>query len=177
MNLPQFAPPNYESPFSLFLQGVETPPVESRNGDVVYENEDVVAVICSRQIAGHEGHALVVSKKQFESLFDLPTKIGQEVFAVSQLVTRAMLSAFGCDGVTILQNNGQASDQTVFHYHVHVVPRWRNDNFLSLYADHARTQKLMNPDRRAELALRLRAALDGRGMDNNTLKPTSARVD
>jgi histidine triad (HIT) family protein len=157
---PRFAPSNYTSPFSLFLQGIETPPVESRISDLIYENDDVIAVICSRQIPGHEGHCLVISKRQFESLLDLPTDIGQNVFAVSQLMSRAMMSALGCDGVTIIQNNGQASNQTVFHYHVHVVPRWKNDSFLSLYANHTETQTLMDPERRAELAIRLSSEVD-----------------
>jgi histidine triad (HIT) family protein len=160
MITPQFAPPDYESPFSLFLRGIETSPVESRRGDVVYESREVLGVICSRQIPGHEGHSLVISKRQYSSILDLPTDIGQEVFAVTQLVSRAMLGAFGCDGVTILQNNGQASDQTVFHYHVHVIPRWKNDTFLALYARHSETQKLMQPGRRAELAVCLRREVE-----------------
>jgi histidine triad (HIT) family protein len=159
MVLPRFAPPNYTSPFALFLQGVETAPVESRSSDVVYEGSEVLAMICSRQITGHEGHSLVISKKQFESILDIPTEIGQQVFAATQLVSRAMIKAFGCDGVTILQNNGQASDQTVFHYHVHIIPRWKGDNFLALYALHSETQKVMASDKRAELASKLRQAL------------------
>jgi histidine triad (HIT) family protein len=164
--VPQFASPNYKSPFSLFLQGIEAPPVESRRGDIVYESPEVLGVICSRQIPGHEGHTLVISKRQFESIFDLPTHIGQEVFAATQLVSKALPEAFRCDGVTVLQNNGQASDQTVFHYHVHVIPRWKGDNFLKLYASHSETQKLMPVDRRADLALRLGAEVKRQSMNS-----------
>jgi histidine triad (HIT) family protein len=160
----KFSAPNYESPFSLFLRGIETPPVETRQGDVVYETPDVLGVICSRQISGHEGHSLIISKGQFESIFDLPTHIGQEVFAVTQRLSQAMQQAFGCDGITIIQNNGQASDQTVFHYHVHVIPRWKGDNFLKLYASHSETQKVMPEYKRAEIALKLREEIVG----NNT---------
>lgn len=167
MNHPQFSPSNYESPFNLFLRGIEEPPVESRRGDIVYESDEVLGVICSRQIAGNEGHSLVISKRQYASILDLPTAIGQEVFAVTQIVSRAMLQAFGCDGITILQNNGEASDQTVFHYHVHVIPRWKDDNFLALYANHIETQRLMPALRRAELAGVLRVELERKVLDNN----------
>lgn len=166
MKLTQFSSPDYESPFSMFLRGIETTPVESRRVDVVYESPDVLALVCSRQIPGHEGHSLVISKKQYASIFDLPTKIGQEIFAATQVVCRAMVQALGCDGVTILQNNGQASDQTVFHYHVHVIPRWKGDNFLALYAKHTETQKVMAVEERAELGKRLRVEIERQIADN-----------
>jgi len=167
MKFPQYADPGYESPFSMFLRGIEELPVETRRGDVVYESKEVLAVICSRQIPGHEGHSLVISKKQYASIFDLPIYIGEEIFAATQVVCRAMVQAFGCDGVTILQNNGEASDQTVFHYHVHVIPRWNGDRFLALYATHIDTQTLMTTDKRADLGMRLPAEIE-RQVTGNT---------
>jgi histidine triad (HIT) family protein len=147
------------SPFSLFLRGIEQEPVESRRSDIVHETRHALAIICSRQIPGHEGHVLVISKYQYANLFELPLDIGKEVFEVTQLVARAMLQAFACTGITVIQNNGAASDQTVFHYHVHLVPRFDGDNFLAKYAKHTETQQRMSPEARAELAERLRACL------------------
>ena len=166
MSTLQFAPPDYESPFNLFLKGIKVAPVESRGEDVIYETEHVVGIVCSRQIPGHEGHCLVISKDQYQSIFDLPVGIGQEVFAATKLVSQALVSAFGCDGVMIIQNNGQASDQTVFHYHVHVIPRWKGDKFLNLYAAHSETQKLMPADKRAEIGLALRMEIERLTADN-----------
>jgi histidine triad (HIT) family protein len=166
MTIPQFAPSDYESPFTLFFRGIEVAPVESRRGDVIYESEGVLAMVCSRQIPGHEGHSLVISKRPYVSIFDLPVAVGQEVFAATQLVSQALVSAFGCDGVTIIQNNGQASDQTVFHYHVHVIPRWKSDTFLDLYAAHSETQKLMPADQRAQIGSSLRTEIE-RLKENN----------
>lgn len=160
MTMLQFAPPDYQSPFDLFLKGIEVAPVESRRGDVIYESDTVLGMVCSRQIPGHEGHSLVISKTQYQSIFDLPVSIGQEVFVVTKLVSQALVKAYGCDGVIILQNNGQASDQTVFHYHVHVIPRWVGDTFLILYAAHSETQKLMPADKRAEIAAALRLEIE-----------------
>jgi len=175
MTTPQFAPPDYESPFNLFLRGIEVAPVESRRGDVVYESENVLGMVCSRQIPGHEGHSLVISKRQYASIFDLPVTIGHEVFAATKLVSQALMIAFSCDGVMIIQNNGQASDQTVFHYHVHVVPRWKGDKFLDLYAAHSETQKLMPPDKRAQIGLALRMEIERLKEDNNFEQRSFAR--
>ncbi|MFN5063561.1 MAG: HIT family protein [Pseudomonadota bacterium] len=175
MTPPQFALPDYQSPFNLFLRGVEVAPVESRRGDVIYESEHVLGMVCSRQIPGHEGHSLVISKVQYQSILDLPVNIGQEVFAATKLVSQALVSALGCDGVMIIQNNGQASDQTVFHYHVHVVPRWNGDKFLDLYATHSETQKLVPVGKRAEIGLALRMEIERIRMDNDDAQRSSAR--
>jgi diadenosine tetraphosphate (Ap4A) HIT family hydrolase len=75
----------------------------------------------------------------------------------------------------IIQNNGQASDQTVFHYHVHVVPRWNGDKFLDLYAAHSETQKLVPVGKRAEIGLALRMEIERIRMDNDDAQRSSAR--
>lgn len=175
MTPPQFAPPDYKSPFNLFLKGIKVAPVESRRDDVIYDTEHVLGIVCSRQFPGHEGHCLVFSKEQYQSIFDLPVGIGQEVFAATKLVSQALVSALGCDGVMIIQNNGQASDQTVFHYHVHVVPRWNGDKFLELYAAHSQTQKLMPADKRAEIGFALRMEIERLAVDNHDTQRSFAR--
>lgn len=153
-------PPSLEeSPFTLFLRGEVDCPVESRTTDIVAENEHAIALVCSRQIAGHEGHMLVLSKAQYPTLLDLPDVVGSAVFSLTKKVAAAMVQALRCDGVTAIQNNGRASDQTVFHYHVHLVPRYHDDSFLRLYADHSTTQVRRAAEERAVWAAAIRSAM------------------
>ena len=60
----------------------------------------------------------------------MPEKEGKEVFLVAQKIAKALKKAYDCDGVNILQNNGEASGQSVFHMHVHVIPRFIGDDVV-----------------------------------------------
>jgi len=129
-----FAPPNYLSPFCLLSDGITNEFVESRKSDIVYSDDLVMALISSRQFIGtpHEGQVLIVPKKQFENIFDLPSEYLYRIAEVSKKVATGMKQAYKCDGITIWQNNGPSVNQTVWHYHVHIIPRFNNDNFLDL---------------------------------------------
>ncbi|TIT98658.1 MAG: HIT family protein, partial [Mesorhizobium sp.] len=71
------------------------------------------------------GHTLVVPKAQSRNLLDADPAVFGPLFAVVQKVALAVKKAFGADGVTILQFNEPASGQTVYHLHVHVIPRFQ----------------------------------------------------
>jgi histidine triad (HIT) family protein len=79
------------------------------------------------------GHALVICKDEHAGLLDLPPELLAAVARTTQRVARAIVAALGCDGFNIMQNNGQAAGQTVFHYHVHIIPRWACDHALGLW--------------------------------------------
>ncbi|MES1244086.1 MAG: HIT family protein [Acidobacteriota bacterium] len=69
------------------------------------------------------GHLLVVPRQHVENVYGLPEDVGAHILPVASRVGRAMKVTLGLDGLTLLQNNGKASGQAVFHFHLHLIPR------------------------------------------------------
>jgi histidine triad (HIT) family protein len=77
------------------------------------------------------GHTLVICKEELSGLLDLPPELLAAVARTTQTVARALAAVLRPDGFNIVQNNGAAAGQTVFHYHVHIIPRWEGDGALA----------------------------------------------
>jgi histidine triad (HIT) family protein len=76
------------------------------------------------------GHVLVVPKSHAAFLSDLPPQTGGKIFQVAQQMAAALVnSGFKCDGVNLFLANGEAAGQDVFHVHLHVIPRFKEDGF------------------------------------------------
>ena len=75
-----------------------------------------------------KGHAIIVAKKHFANIFEMDEEIVSKAFGVATKVAKAMKEELMCDGMNILQNNGEAAGQTVFHFHIHLIPRFKNDS-------------------------------------------------
>ncbi|ESZ41130.1 HIT family hydrolase [Mesorhizobium sp. L2C054A000] len=119
----------------------------------VYEDDAVVAFM--DVMPQGPGHTLVVPKAQSRNLLDAdPATLGR-LFTTVQKVALAVKKAFGADGVTILQFNEPASGQTVYHLHVHVIPRFEG------IALKPHTGQMEKPEVLTENAARIRAALNG----------------
>lgn len=88
----------------------------------VYEDEQTLAFMDVMPQA--PGHTLVISKTVAENLFDLDPEAGVAVLRTTQIVARAVRDACNADGIMLNQFNGSAAGQTVFHFHVHIVPRY-----------------------------------------------------
>ena len=73
------------------------------------------------------GHALVIPKSHAANVFEIDDELLAHTHIVAKKVATALKEATGCEGVNILQNNGEAAGQTVFHLHVHVIPRSKGD--------------------------------------------------
>lgn len=94
--------------------------------NMVYENEHFSVIMDISPAA--KGHCLVVTKEHYENALTAPDEILSEALVVAAKVARGVKKAMGCDGVNILQNNGAAAGQTIYHLHLHVIPRWENDS-------------------------------------------------
>jgi histidine triad (HIT) family protein len=101
------------------------------------------------------GHVLVAVKQHVENIFGLDDRLAAAVFQTAARVARALQKAYAPEGVSVYQANGAAAGQTVYHFHLHVVPRYDNDGMQL-------TWPVKNPPReRLEAnAARLRAVLD-----------------
>jgi len=97
--------------------------------NVVYEDEDFTAFLDASPAS--KGHTLIVPKQHVANVFELSDDLGSKIYPVAKKIATRQKEVFGCDGVNILQNNGPAAGQTVFHLHVHVIPRFDNDGVIS----------------------------------------------
>jgi histidine triad (HIT) family protein len=90
----------------------------------VYEDEQVLAFM--DVMPQSDGHVLVIPKYEAENIYQLPVDKLQALIATTQRIAAAAQQAFKADGITLMQFNGEAAGQTVFHLHFHVVPRYHN---------------------------------------------------
>ena len=90
----------------------------------VYEDDATLAFM--DVMPQSPGHTLVIPRSAAENLFDLDIEDGKSVLRTTQLVARAVREAFKADGIMLNQFNGPAAGQTVFHFHMHIVPRYEN---------------------------------------------------
>jgi histidine triad (HIT) family protein len=89
---------------------------------IVYENEAVMVFLDIRPL--NLGHTLVIPKAHYVDIFDIPNKQLSKVHMVAKQVSPAIKKATSADGISIIQQNGKAAGQDIFHLHVHVVPRF-----------------------------------------------------
>lgn len=99
------------------------------NGDIptnsLYE-DDIVKVIFDLGPAS-KGHVLILPKNHFDNVYSLDDETAAHIFQVAVKVANAMKSALQPSGINIVQNNGEAAGQTVFHFHMHIIPRYEKD--------------------------------------------------
>ena len=94
----------------------------------VYEDSQTIAFMDLGQV--NPGHVLVAVKRHAATLFDLTPEEAGAAMQTAQRVARAVRDAFDPPGLTLLQANGREGDQTVFHFHIHVVPRHGDDGIV-----------------------------------------------
>ncbi len=153
---PSNAPKGYVCPICLGVKRVESPDTLIRPTDIVYQDEFVTAFINSFFVGKNAGHVIVVPNEHHENLYSLPSPIGHHIFDVAQKIAIAIKQAYGCDGITTMQNNEPGGDQHAFHFHFHVFPRYKDDNFRTVPPSQKR---LADPDERATYAQKVRVAL------------------
>ncbi|MCR5161165.1 MAG: HIT family protein [Lachnospiraceae bacterium] len=99
------------------------------NGDIpaatLYEDDDFRVILDLGPAS--KGHALILPKHHAANLFELPEDIAAKVPRVAAMVGGKLKEGLHADGLNVLQNNGEAAGQTVFHFHVHLIPRYKGD--------------------------------------------------
>jgi histidine triad (HIT) family protein len=94
---------------------------------VVYEDEQVIAFLSNRPV--NEGHTLVLPKKHYENIYEISEDEVAFLFRVVKRVAHAVREAMGAEGIRVVQNNGWAAGQVIFHLHVHIIPMLPNEGF------------------------------------------------
>jgi len=144
------APPGYACPFCGIAATLPSPAPESA---VVLVDTNVFALVPTHHYAGIKGNCLVVPRSHYENVLDMPDELGSDFFRATRRLALAMQNAFGCEGISTRQHNGPDGNQDVWHYHLHVFPRYSNDG---LYGGRKVPYAI---EERMQLAASLRSAL------------------
>jgi histidine triad (HIT) family protein len=162
MKLYSHEPPGYDCPFCAVIAGQDYPPWVLQQ-DVVLRAERATAWINGRWWQNNPGHVVVVPNDHVENLYTLTGRGASEIHEMARQVALAMKVAYRCDGISTRQHNEPAGYQEVWHFHLHVFPRFAGDDLYGSPYWHPR------PEERLPYAQRLRAALQA--------VPVSADVD
>ena len=146
-------PPDYSCPFCRVVAGEDLSGDYSKQADVVYRDELATALVSSAWWPKNAGHVLVVPNAHYENVYAIPDDVLAHVQVVGKRIALALRAAYGCPGTSFRQHNEPAGYQEVWHYHLHVFPRYEGDD---LYGSRRRNT---TPDERAPYAERLRRQL------------------
>ena len=92
----------------------------------VYEDDDFRAILDLGPAA--KGHTLVIPKSHSDNRLSVEPDTAAKALKVISKTANAIKEALGCDGINVVQNNGEAAGQTVMHLHFHIIPRYKNDS-------------------------------------------------
>ena len=126
------------------------------NGEIpsktLYEDEKYRVILDLGPAA--RGHALILPKDHYANLYELPDEACGEVMMLAKKMAVRMTEKLGCSGFNLVQNNGEAAGQTVFHFHVHVIPRYEGGPVIAGW-----TPGEEKPEVLAETAEKIKSAL------------------
>lgn len=142
-------PENYDCPFCNFVGGKETE-YNSKN-DIVYQDDDVLAFISPKWWVNNPGNVIVIPKKHVEHIYDIEDELLVKVQIVGKKIATAIKQTYNSDGTSFRQHNELAGNQDVWHYHLHVFPRWDNDDFYLNY----KNKEFVPPEKREIYAQKL----------------------
>ena len=74
-----------------------------------------------------KGHCLILPKAHYANIYEMPEDLTGRAFVLAKRMAGRLTEALGCDGFNLVQNNGEEAGQTVFHFHIHLIPRYRDD--------------------------------------------------
>lgn len=122
------------------------------NGDIptntVYEDEDFRVILDASPAT--KGHALILPKEHFANLYEIEDETLAKAAKLAKKVIIREKEALGCDGYNIVQNNGEAAGQTVFHFHMHLIPRYAGEEKIVAW-----TPQTLPEDEMKEICIRM----------------------
>lgn len=90
----------------------------------IYEDEEFKVILDISPAA--KGHALILPKGHYGNIYELPEELAGKVMILAKKLATHMTEKLGCDGFNLIQNNGEVAGQTVFHFHLHLIPRYKD---------------------------------------------------
>lgn len=92
----------------------------------LYEDDDFRVILDIEPAS--KGHALILPKEHYANLYELDDELASKALILAKKMITKLTDILGCDGYNILQNNGPVAGQTVFHFHMHLIPRYKEDD-------------------------------------------------
>jgi len=94
---------------------------------MVYENENVLAFSPLEEHIIARGHMLIIPKRHYVDIYDIPQKELNNIMEAVKLIAGKLKEDYNADGINILHASGKAAQQSSFHFHIHLIPRYKND--------------------------------------------------
>lgn len=143
-------PAGYDCPFCKLVNGQDDE-INSRKY-IVYEDQYTLAFVAPKWWAKNHGHVLVVPKEHVENIYSISDELISHVYVTAKKIAIAIKETYNSDGTSTRQHNEPAGNQDVWHLHVHVFPRYKNDE---LYKNHE-DQRWVSHDERMEFVQKLK---------------------
>lgn len=148
------APPGYICPFCELVEGRgDRQGVYTQLEDLIYQDEMVTAFINARWWKNNPGSVVIVPNRHFENIYDLPLDYALAIHKLARNIALALKAAYHCEGISTRQHNEPAGYQEVWHYHLHVFPRYTDDE---LYTS---PHRMSQPEERLAYAKKLQKVL------------------
>ena len=112
----------------------------------IYEDSDLIAIMDLNPTS--KGHSLIIPKEHCTNIYDIDEDIAAKVMKTAKKLATKMTVALNCDGFNLLQNNGETAGQTMFHFHMHLIPRYVNDGQKILWTPGESTPEELEEVRR-----------------------------
>ena len=113
------------------------------NGEIptmsLYEDEDFNVIFDANPAT--IGHALILPKEHYKNVFEIDEEIQAKAYKLAKKLAQPLTEAFSADGLNILQNNNEAAGQSVFHYHIHLIPRYRGKKAMIAWIPHRQNKE------------------------------------
>ena len=126
------SPENYVCPLCQIARGEPTE-IADQEPSVIWRDEFLTVFVAGKWWHSNPGHVIVIPNEHIENLYDMPEDMGHKIFDASKKVAIALKATYNCDGVSTRQHNEPAGNQDVFHFHLHVFPRYQGDDFYLNY--------------------------------------------
>lgn len=127
-------PENYVCPLCQIARGEETEK-GSQEEAVIFRDEFITAFVAGKWWRSNPGHIIIIPNEHIENIYDMPEDPGHKIFDFSKKVAIALKETYKCDGISTRQHNEPAGNQDVWHFHLHVFPRYNGDNLYLNYKD------------------------------------------
>ena len=100
---------------------------KKESAEILYENDRVISFLDIRPV--NYGHTLVIPKTHYENFLSVPPEEMEALILATQKLSNAIVKSLIPDGFNIVVNNGIAAGQSIFHFHFHIIPRFKSDDF------------------------------------------------
>lgn len=150
------APKDYKCPLCLIIKNNNNSGIWAKVSDVFYKDKYITGFIGSKKWPNNRVSMIIIPNEHYENLYDIPEEYGHKIFDFSKKLAIALKEIYKCDGISTRQHNEPAGNQDAWHYHLHVTPRFENDELYQRQKEFT----ILSPEKRAKEALKIKSFLE-----------------